>query len=261
MNINGFRFVLFRYHADQVFKAQTAQALRIAHLISAYLQLHSPFSTSSVNNQNDFSAHTNFDHNNLRPDPQLEEYLMIGEVMSTLISNYPIQEVNVFFNGTEYERQKFFSSQNTLAFGLQGIRSDIELILNRTNDGSHLTKSWYKYSIDKFMYGGGTGKTVFGGLYMTDQEKNFFKTAGPFDNGLFGSSFRLERYGIEMNLRRSFDGLSGNMDLAPKFYDAPASGVWYGPYYDCQKRYMKTKTTLRMIYSVPIVTSNSKLPM
>lgn len=244
-----------------MFKPQIAQAIRIAHLISAYLQLHSPFSTSSVNAQNSFGAYTNFDHNNLRPDPQLEEYLMIGEAMSTLISNYPIQEVNIFFNGTEYERQKFFSSQNTLGFGLTAIRSDIELILNRTNDGSHLKKSWYNYSMDHFMYGGGTGKTVFGGLYKTDEEKNFYKTAGPFANGLFGSTFKIDRYGIEMNLRRSFDGRNGNADLAPKFYDAPSSGIWFGPYFDCQKRYMKTKTTLRMSYSVPIITSNSKLPM
>lgn len=244
-----------------MFKAQTAQALRIAHLISAYLQLHSPFGTSSVNTQNDYAAYTNFDYNNLRPDPQLEEYIMIGEAMSALMSNYPLQEVNIFFNGTEYERQKFFSAQNTLSFGISAIRSDIELILNRTNDGSHLRKSWYMYSNDKFMWGSGTGKTVFGGPYTTDEEKNFFKTAGPFDNGLFGSGFRLERYGIEMNMRRTFDGQSGNIDLPPKFYDAPASGIWYGPYYDCQKRYMKTKTTLRMTYSVPIITSMSKLPM
>lgn len=197
----------------------------------------------------------------MRPDPQLEEQIVLGEAISTLISNYPLQEVNIFFNGTEYERQKFFSSQNTLSFGLSAIRSDIETILNRTNDGSHLRKSWYLYSIDKFMFGGGTGKTVFGGLYHTDQERDFYRGAGPFDNGLFGTSFRLDRFGIEMNMRRTFDGQSGNVDLAPKFYDAPANGIWYGPYYDCQKRYMKTKTTLRMVYSVPIITSNSKLPM
>lgn len=263
LNEDDERFVLnLRYHADQVFKAQTAQALRIAHLISAYLQLHSPsVGTSSVNNQNDFGPFTNFDHNNLRPDPQLEEHILIGEAVSTLLSNYPIQEVNIFFNGTEYERQKFFASQYTLGFGLSAIRSDIEYILNRTNDGTHLHKSWYRYSNDKFMWGGGTGKTVFGGPYKTDEEKSFFKTAGPLDNGLFGHSYRIERYGIEMNMRRTFDGQSGNIDLPPKFYDAPSSGVWYGPYYDCQKRYMKTKTTLRMAYSVPIITASSKLPM
>lgn len=250
-----------RYHADLVFKAQTAQALRISHLISAYLQLHAPFTdSSSVNAQNDFSSYNNFG-NNLRPDPQLEEQILTGEVMSTLMANYPIQEVNVFFNGSEFDRQKFFSSQNTLAFGLSGIRSDIELILNRTNDNSHLRKTWYLNSIYKYMYGGGSGKTIFGGPYFNDEEKNFFKSAGPLDDGLFGSGFKIERYGIEMNMRKNFDGMNGNVDLAPKFYDAASSGVWFGPYYDCQKRYMKTKTTLRMTYSVPIVTSNNKLPV
>ena len=64
-----------------------------------------------------------------------------------------------------------------------------------------------------------------------------------------------------MNLRRTFDGMQGTTTLPIKSYDAPTSGVWFGPYFDCQKRYMKTKTTLRLSYSVPIITSMTKLPM
>ncbi|CAF0706838.1 unnamed protein product [Brachionus calyciflorus] len=257
LNEDDERFSLnLRNHANQVFKPQMAQALRIAHVLSAYIQLHSPFSSSSINTQNDLGYQKNID--NLKPDPQLDESIIIGEIMSTLISNYPIQEVNVFFNGTEYERQKFFSSQNTLSFGLSAIRSDIELILNRTNDNSHLRKSWYLDSIRKFMY---SSETKYAGPYFNGDEQNFYASSGPFENDLFGDGFKFDRYGIEMNIRKTFDGLSGNVELSPKFYDAASSGVWYGPYFDCQKRYLKTKTSLRMLYSVPIVTSMNKLPI
>ena len=78
-----------RYHANQVFKPQIAQAIRIAHILSAYLQLHSPFSFSSVYNQDDSSRQKNFG-SALKPDPQLEEYIIVGEIMSTLMANYPI---------------------------------------------------------------------------------------------------------------------------------------------------------------------------
>lgn len=219
--------------------------------------MHSPFGGSSINSQNNFASFKNLD--GLRPDPQLDEHIVMGEIMSSLISNYPIQEVHVFFNGTEFDRQKFFSNQNVLSFGLSIIRSDIELIVNRSSDDSHLRKSWYLDSINRFMYGG--GKTVYGGPYPNQEEKSFYQSAGPFDNNFLNNGFKIERYGIEMNLRRSLDGLNGNVEIAPKFYDAASSGVWFGPYYDCQKRYMKTKTTLRMSYSVPILTSMNKLPV
>jgi hypothetical protein len=250
-------FSLKRQHANVVFKPQIAQAVRIAHLLSAYLQLHSPFSPS-VNSQNDFSPFNNLG-TNMRPDPQLEENIIIGEIMSTLIANYPLQEVSVFFNGTEYNRQKFYSTQNTLSFGVTMIRSDIETLLNRSNDNSHLTKSWYLDAISKFMYGG--GKTIYGGYYADEKEKSYYESAGPFDSSSMSNGFKFDRYAVEMSIRRSFDGLSGNVDLPVKYYDAPSSGVWYGPYYDCQKRFVKTKTTLRMSYSVPIITALTKLPV
>jgi hypothetical protein len=247
-----------RYHADQVFKAQTAQAVRIAHILSAYLQLHSPTLTSSVNLQNEYGKYKNFGKN-LRPDPQLEEHVIVGELISTLQSNHPIQEVNVFFNATEFKRQKFYSSQDTLGFGLSMIRSDVELILNKSNDHSHLNKTWYLDAIKRFMYGG--GRTVFGGPYANMDEKHYYEQAGPFDINSLQSQFRIDRYGIEMSLRSSFDGFYKNNELAAKFYDAASSGVWFGPYYDCQKRYMKSRNTLRMMYSVPIVTSLTKYPV
>ncbi len=235
-----------------------AQAVRIAHILSAYLQLHSPFSASSAQSQNEFSKKSNFG-TLLTPDPQLEEFIVVGEMMSTLLSNYPIQEVNVFFNGTEFKRQKFFAMQNNLGFGLSAIRSDIEIILNRTNDDSHLSKSWYQNAFNRYQYGG--GKTVHAGYYENDFERKFYESAGPYDVNSLSSNYRFDRYGIEMSLRKSFDGLQGNMDLPAKFYDAASSGIWFGPYYDCQKRFMKTKTTLRMMYSAPIITGSNKLPM
>ena len=256
LNEDDERFILnLRYHANEVFKPQMAQALRIAHLLSAYLQLHSPFGASSIYTQNEFGKINNF-NNNLRTDPQLEEYILIGEAMAALQSNYPIQEVNIFFNGTEFERQKFFATQVNLGLGLSAIRSDIELILNKTTDHTHLHKTWYKDAIDRFMFGG--TKSVFGGLYNYDDERKFYQNAGPFDANSFKNSFKLDRYGVEMSLRRGFDGLSGNVEIPAKYYDAASSGVWFGPYYDCQKRYMKTRTSLRMGYSVPIITSMNK---
>ncbi len=256
MNEDDERFQLnLRYHANEVFKPQMAQALRIAHLFSAYIQLHSPFGASSVYNQNPQGTINNF-NTNLRVDPQLEEYLLIGEAMSTLLSNYPIQEVNIFFNGTEYDRQKFFATQVNLGIGLSAIRSDIELIMNKTTDNSHLTKTWYLDAINRFLYGG--GKSTFGGPYNYDDERKFYQNAGPFDTNAFKNSFKFERYGVEMSLRRSFDGLSGNVEIPAKYYDAASTGVWFGPYYDCQKRYMKTRTSLRMAYSVPVITSMNK---
>jgi hypothetical protein len=235
-----------------------AQAIRIAHLVSAYLQLHSPIGKSSVNSQNDFSATNNLG-TIFRPDPQLEENSIVGEIMSTLIANYPLQEVNVFFNGTEFTRQKFFAAQNILSIGLSAIRSDVELFLNRSNDNSHLTKTWYLDAANRFQYGG--GNTIFGGYYENDIERNYYQSAGPYDSATLVPNFKFDRFAIEMSLRKSLDGLLGNVDLPVKHYDAPTSGVWFGPYYDCQKRYMKTKTTLRMSYSVPIVTAMNKLPI
>lgn len=182
--------------------------------------------------------------------------------MSTLQAHYPLQEVNVFFNGTEYNRQKFFSTQKTLSFGISMIRSDIETFLNRSNDNSHLSKTWYLDAINRFIYGG--GKTNFGGYYPSyngEFEKKYHESAGPFDSNTLNNNFKFERFSIEMSLRKTFDGMQGSTNLPIKSYDAPTSGVWFGPYFDCQKRYMKTKTTLRLSYSVPIITSSSKLPM
>lgn len=243
----------FRKHAEAVFKAQTSQAIRIAHILSSYLQLHSPSSsTSSVNTENIYSNYGR----NLRPDPQLEEYIVVGEIISTILTNYPIQEISVFFNGTEFNRQKTFAIQNTLAFGVSAIKSDIELLLNRSNDDSHISKSWYKDAINRFIYN--DNKTAYAGIYNNEIERNYFQSVGALDAS---SKYKIDRYGIEMSLRKSFDGIQGNNELPVKYYDAASSGVWFGPYYDCQKRYIKTKTTLRMSYNVPIITSASKQPV
>jgi hypothetical protein len=146
------RFVLnLRDHADRAFRPQVAQAVRIAHVLSAYLQLYSPHSLSSVNSQNTFGPYINLD-TELRPDPELEENLVVAEVMSTLQAHYPLEEVSVFFNGSEFSRQKQFSSQRTLAFGLSMIKSEVEVLLNRSNDHSHLSKSWYGDASRRFRY-------------------------------------------------------------------------------------------------------------
>ena len=55
--------------------------------------------------------------------------------------------------------------------------------------------------------------------------------------------------------------MQGTVDIPVKSYDAATSGVWFGPYYDCQKRYMKSKTTMRMSYSVPITYGAEKNPV
>lgn len=259
LNEDDERFIVnLRNHANEVFKPQTAQAVRIAHILSSYLQLHSPIASSSVNYQNDYSPFNKLG-DTLRPDPQLDEYTVIGEIMSTLQAHYPLQEVNVFFNGTEYNRQKFFSGQNTLAFGISMIRSDIETFLNRSNDNSHLSKTWYLDAINRFTYGG--GQTKFGGYYPDEFERKYYESAGPFDSNTMSSNFKFDRFSIEMSLRKTFDGMQGSISLPTKSYDAPTSGVWFGPYFDCQKRYMKTKTTLRLSYAVPIITSMTKLPV
>ncbi len=78
LNEDDERFILnLRYHANEVYKPQTAQAVRIAHLLSAYLQLHSPFGASSIYTQNTFGTLNNFKEN-LKTDPQLEEHYLIG---------------------------------------------------------------------------------------------------------------------------------------------------------------------------------------
>jgi hypothetical protein len=111
---------------------------------------------------------------------------------------------------------------------------------------------------NRYLYGAGK-KPIFGGPYDLDDERKFYENAGPLDDSTaFKNSFRFERYGVEMSLRRGFDGLTGNVEIPAKYYDAAASGVWFGPYFDCQKRYMKTRTSLRMAYSVPIITSSAK---
>ena len=243
-----------RSHANNAFKPQVSQAIRIAHVLSAYLQLYSPFTTSSVNSQTSFGTYSNLG-NGLKPDPALEENIVVGEIMSTMFTHYPLQEVNVFFNGTEFSRQKLYASQPTLAFGLSMIRSDVEMFLNRSNDNSHLSKSWYLDASNRFRYGG--GKQNFGGYYANEQEKQYYQSNGPLNE----DSFRFDRYSIEMSLRKTFDGMQGSSEMPVKSYDAASSGVWFGPYFDCQKRYMKSKTTMRLSYSVPITTSMDKPPM
>ncbi len=255
------RFILnLRYHVNDVFKPQMAQAIRIAHILSSYIQLHIPIgTTSAAGSQYDtFNLFANNVGNKMKQDPQLDERLVIAEIMSTLYANYPLLEANVFFNGTEYSRQKLYSTQNTLAFGLSAIRTDSELMLNRSNDDSHLTKSWYKDAISRYTF---ASKGTFGGAgaFQPENEKNFYSNPSTFD--LNSLTYRIDRYSIEMNLRRSFDGLSGSVDLPVKFYDAASSGVWYGPYYDCQKPSNKPESTVRMSYSVPIVTAGNKPPM
>jgi len=255
------RYVLnLRYHANDVFKPQMAQAVRIAHIISSYLQLHVPIgTTSSAGNQYDsFNVFSNKVGNKMRPDPQLDERIIIAEIMSTLYAQYPLLEVNVFFNGTEYNRQKLFATQNTLAFGLTGFKTGSEILLNRSNDDSHLTKSWYKDAISRYTF---AAQGTFGGAgaFQPENEKNFYTNPNSFE--LNSLTYRIDRYSIEMNLRKSFDGLTGSTDLPVKFYDAASSGVWFGPYYDCQKVTNKPQSIVRMSYSVPIMTGTSKPPV
>ena len=82
------------------------------------------------------------------------------------------------------------------------IRSDVEMFLNRSNDHSHLTKSWYKDAAQRFRYGGGNEK--YGGYYKTEEEKNFFQGHGGVQNE---ENFNFDRYSVEMTLRKTFDGI------------------------------------------------------
>jgi len=188
-NICDFKKIFWlRNHANDAFRPQTAQAVRLAHVLSSYLQLHNPIESSSVNQQNDFGPFNKLG-DKLRPDPQLDEYIVIGEIMSILQAHYPLQEVSVFFNGTEFNRQKFFSSQNTLGFGISMIRSDIETFLNRSNDDSHLSKTWYLDAINKFTYGG--GKSIHGGYFANEFERKYYQSAGPFDSNNGNNNFKV----------------------------------------------------------------------
>ena len=255
------RYILnLRYHANDVFKPQMAQAVRISHILSSYLQLHSPIgTTSSAGNQYDsFNYFSNVVGKKMRPDPQLDERIVIAEIMSTLYAHYPLLEVNVFFNGSEYNRQKLFSTQNTLAFGLSGFKTGSELLLNCSNDDSHLSKPWYQDAVSRYTFAS-KGTFSGAGAFQPDNEKNFYVNPNTFD--LNSLTYRIDRYSIEMNIRNSFDGLSGSVDLPVKFYDAAASGVWFGPYYDCQKVSNRPQSIVRMSYSVPIITGANKPPM
>lgn len=255
------RFIInLRYYVNDVFRAQMAQAIRIAHILSSYIQLHVPFGTTSFagNQYDSFNSFANTVGIKMKQDPQLDERLVIAEIMSTLNAHYPLLEVNVFFNGSEYARQKLYATQNTLAFGLSMIRTDSEMWLNRSNDDSHLTKSWYQDAINRFTYAG-KGTFSGAGAFQPNNERNFYLNPDSFD--LNSMSYRIDRYTVEMNLRRTFDGLTGSVNLPIKYYDAASSGVWFGPYYDCQKRTTKPSSTIRMSYSVPIVTGSNKPPV
>ena len=223
--------------------------------MSAYIQLHSPFEISSAN---DNYAYQNLG-NNLKPDPQLDENLVIAEIMSTLQSHYPLQEVSVFFNGSEYSRQKHFATQNTLNFGLSMIKHGDNFYVNRSYDDSHLKKSWYLDAINRFKFA--NGKIVNNEAFLNEEEKLFFLQNGPFDSAITNSIFRFDHFTISMNLRSNIDGSRGSFDVPVKSYDAPTSGVWFGPYYDCMKGYAHEKNTLKMSYNVPIITSMNKQPM
>ncbi len=256
-----------RSHVNDAFPPQMVQAIRIAHVISSYIQLHIPYGTSSLagNQYDTLNSFVNTMSLNMRQDPQLDEHFIIAEIMSTLNAHYPLVEANVFFNGTEYARQKLYSSQNTLSFGLSMYRTgggNDEVFLNRSNDNSHLTKSWYKNAIDRYTYAGGKSAQhadAGAGAFQNNYEKNFFDTPNTFD--LASQTYRIDRYSIEMDLRRNFDGTSGTVTLPIKYYDAASSGVWFGPFYDCQKKSVKPTSILRMSYSVPIITTSAKRPV
>lgn len=126
--------------------------------------------------------------------------------MSTLHAHYPIQEVSVFFNGSEFSKQKQYASQKSLQFGISMIKSDVEMFLNRSNDHSHLSKSWYQDASRRFRYGGGRSK--YGGYYATEEEKRFYQGYGGVTDG--EEDFSFERYSVEMNLRKTFDGNNAN---------------------------------------------------
>jgi len=256
------RFIFsLHHHVNTIFKPQQAQAVRIAHILSAYIQLHSPYGQASFNFGSQ-SANANIFPNsalpNHRHDPQLEEHLVIAEIISTINAHFPMLEAHVFFNGSEYSRQKLFASQKTIGFGLSAIKTDKEVWLNRSNDDSHLTKTWYKDAVSRYIFGGKASPDL-GGAFQSDNEKNFYFDTQSFEaNSL---SYKFERYSIEMSLRKSFDGISGSTQLPVKYYDAASSGVWFGPFYDCQKPFVKPETSVRMSYSVPIIISSNKPPV
>jgi hypothetical protein len=165
----------------------------------------------------------------------------------------------VFFNGTEFKYQRTYASQRNLAFGISMIRSDVELFLNRSNDHSHLTKSWYQDAAKRFRYGtSSNGK--HSGIFHTEEEKQYYQGIGGVGDRS-DEIFSFDRFNVEMNIRKTFDGMQGSTDLPLKSYDAATAGVWFGPYFDCQKRYLKSKTTMRMSYSVPISYSAEKPPV
>ena len=187
----------------------------------------------------------------------MDETIVLAELFSTLHSNYPLIEVSVFFNGSEYSRQKHFASQNTLNFGLNMFKQQEAFIVNRSYDDSHLRKSWYTDAINRFKL---SNTQTFNNEFLNVEEKlygpQFISSVDSMNNGV-----RFDHYTISMNLRSSFDATLGSFEVPVKSYDAASSGVWFGPFYDCKKNYENERRSLRMSYTVPIITSMTKPPM
>ncbi|UJR14002.1 hypothetical protein I4U23_001002 [Adineta vaga] len=221
-------------HVDRIARPFTLQAVRIAHLFSSYLALYRPDRDPANDGFLD-----------RRPDPPLTEQWLEAEIMSTGLAYSQLLEVGIYLNGSEYERQNPFQQRGEplegqnefgyrtsvfrqMNYGLAFIRFDNneeKYILNRTLDGSYLNEgSWY----DKAM--------------------------------LMRSNIETARYSVSMAMRRDILGTQ-LIKLPELLYDAPTTGIWFGPYHDCSFKKSTPNSMVRWRYSVPIFKELARLPV
>ncbi|CAF1290010.1 unnamed protein product [Adineta steineri] len=221
-------------HVDRIARPFTLQAVRLAHLFSSYLALYRPDRDPANDGFLD-----------RRSDPPLTEQWLESEIMSTGLAYTQLLEVGIYLNGSEYERQNPFQQRGEplegqnefgyrtsvfqhMNYGLAFIRFDNEdekYILNRTLDGSYLNEGgWYDKALQ------------------------------------MRANIEKQRYSVSMTMRRDILGTQ-LIKLPTLLYDAPTTGVWFGPYHDCSFPNPSSKSMVRWRYSVPIFKEIARLPV
>ncbi|CAF1327965.1 unnamed protein product [Adineta steineri] len=221
-------------HVDRIARPFTLQAVRLAHLFSSYLALYRPDRDPANDGFLD-----------RRSDPPLTEQWLESEIMSTGLAYTQLLEVGIYLNGTEYERQNPFQQRGEplegqnefgyrtsvfqhMNYGLAFIRfdnDDEKYILNRTLDGSYLNEGgWYDKALQ------------------------------------MRANIEKQRYSVSMTMRRDILGTQ-LIKLPTLLYDAPTTGVWFGPYHDCSFPNPSSKSMVRWRYSVPIFKEIARLPV
>ncbi|CAF0735236.1 unnamed protein product [Didymodactylos carnosus] len=252
-------------HLDIVYKPFTLQAVRIAHLLSSYLQLYRP-NWDPVNDG----------FEDRRPDPPLFEHVLESEISSTGLAYSQLLEVGIYFNGSEYERQnpyQQFGYPSTggggggynprYGFNINDNSGTDERENERHHENFHFQRTNFGYNTKPFqeMSYAITFLRLSNGKYIINRtlDGSHLALGTWYDKAMLNGRVDTSLYSVSMAMRR--DSLGTQLLRLPQVqYISPTAGIWFGPYHDCSLKSTEA-SMLRMRYSVPIVKEVNRLPI